>query len=111
MGQKNHPTSWDKKKSPNLAGQKKINQPQGQKIKQLLGTKISPNLLRQKKNHLKFWDKKVTQPLRAKIITQPLWTKKNHPTSRVKKSTNHSGQKTITQLLGTKNIIQWLKLL
>ena len=65
-GQKNHPTSLDKKKSPNLSGQ--IDSPN------LPGRrKKSPNLSGQKK------------------ITQPLKTKKNQPTSRTEK--NHPRNK------------------
>ena len=51
LGQKtNHPTSWDKNKSPNLSGQTKNHQASRDKSK-------SPNSLGQKK---------VTQPLRTK---------------------------------------------
>jgi hypothetical protein len=82
---KNHHTSRDKKKSPNLAGQKKINQTLGSyKIKKTIVTKI---------NHPTSRDKKITQPLGTKNITQPLGTKENHPTSWDKTITRSRQQK------------------
>ena len=54
MGQKNHATSWDQKKSLNLSGQKKSRNLRGQK--------------------------KIPQPLGTKKVMQPLG-EKNHATS------------------------------
>ena len=92
---KYHATSWAKKNSHNLAGQK-IMQPLGTKNKshatprdkkrmQSLGTKKSRNLLGPKKSrnlsgqkiNATSQDPKIMQPLGTKIGMQPLGTKKS----------------------------------
>ena len=69
MGQKNHPTSRDKKKHPTTRDKKKKH----------------PTTRKKKKNPNPLKKKKITQPLRSKKITQPLGLKNNHPTSLDKK--------------------------
>ena len=69
-GQKNHATSWDKKKSNYLLGQKK-------KVCNLLEQKKSRNRSGQKKIKPPFRTKKLSIILGPKQITQP-FGKKNH---------------------------------
>ena len=67
-GQKNHISSWDKKKSQNLLDQK---------ILQLSGQKKLRNLLGTKKNHKTSWDNKNHATSQDKKVTQPIGTKKS----------------------------------
>ena len=115
MGQKNHATSWDKKKLRNLSGQKKC-ATYWDKTKQAISGDLekSCNLLGQK-NDATSCDKKMTQPLGTKNlkIMQLLSTKKHHATSwdNIKKSCNLLGQKKLRNLLRQKKITQpfWTK--
>ena len=92
----------DKKKSPNLLGQKKITQPLGTKKNHPTSwdgknhpTKKSHPTSRDEKNHPTSMDEKKSANLSGQEkITQPLGTKKNHPTSQdKKKSPNLLGRK------------------
>ena len=72
LGEKNHSTSQDKKKSCNIPGQKNSRYLLGQKksrnlfeqikIMQSLGTKQNHATSWDKINHTTFWDKKLPQP-------------------------------------------------
>ena len=81
MGEKNHATSLDKKKSRNLSGEKTHATSQDKKIMQPVGPKkimyyFGMNKI-EIKNHATSWGKK---------FTQPLGTKKSHNVSGQKKS-------------------------